>query len=346
MKLVITEYGSFLGRTHNRFIVKNHQNKDEILSNKIDQIYFLNTGTSVSISAIDLALKNNSLIIFGRLNGWPYGFVTSPKFSGLVQGKREQFLAYHDKRGVRLAKKFASGKMKNQKNLLKLLGKNRTKTEMSLSERMNESAEKIEKGIENLMLIPEDKTVDSIRTDIMNREAIAAKIYWSTVLDLFPQELMFKGRKTRGATDPVNMMLNFGYKAILFVETWKSIYYAGLDPYAGFLHADKHGRPSLALDLMEEFRPQVVDRIIFSIITKRVLNKDNVSEYDNDKKQHRLTQLAIKTIFEKISDQLESRIPYNNQHFKIKDIISIQARNITSFLRNRSKDYIPFEILW
>jgi hypothetical protein len=64
--------------------------------------------------------------------------------SGIIRGKREQFLAYHDFRGAFLAKKFAFGKTSNQKNLLKLLSKNRMKIEPSLAESMHRASEEVE----------------------------------------------------------------------------------------------------------------------------------------------------------------------------------------------------------
>jgi CRISPR-associated protein Cas1 len=171
-------------------------------------------GITVSISALRLALKNQTLVVLADRVGWPHGFVTPAKLSGTIRGKREQFLAYQDFRGSFLAKRLAAGKLCNQRNLLKLLWKNRVNTESPVADKMYSSAEEI--------------------------ETLAKEI-----MEITPDRLKFPGRRSRGGIDPINMMLNFGYKAILFVETWKAIYYSGLDPYAGYLHADKPGKPLL-----------------------------------------------------------------------------------------------------
>ena len=76
-----------------------------------------------------------------------------------------------------------------------------------------------------------------------------------------------KVERPRGATDLVNCLLNYGY-AILYTCVQGAIIRAGLDPFAGFLHVDRPGRASLVLDFMEEFRQQVVDRTVFSMINQ------------------------------------------------------------------------------
>jgi len=345
LKLVLSEFGLFLGRKRNRYTVKNGEDKKEILSSDVEQIHILNPGMSVSVSALRLALTNQTLVVLGSRNGWPHGFVVPTKISGTIRGKREQFLAYQDFRGATLAKKFASGKSFNQRNLLKLLWKNRVKTEPSLAEKMYKASEEVETLAREITAI-EGNTVDKIRTDVMNREARASKAYWTAVSNLFPDELKFPGRKTRGATDPVNAMLNFGYKAILFVESWKAVYYSGLDPYAGYLHADRPGKPSLALDLMEEFRQHVVDRVIFSIFSKKMVKIDEITEYNEAKKQHRLSKQTIQVLISEITHQLESEVAYNGERYLMKNVILNQSRAIVSYLLNPSREYSTFELIW
>jgi CRISPR/Cas system-associated endonuclease Cas1 len=76
LKLVLNEFGLFLGRRRNRYIVKNDKNKKEILSSDVEQIHILNPGITVSISALRLALKNQTLVVLADRVGWPHGFVT------------------------------------------------------------------------------------------------------------------------------------------------------------------------------------------------------------------------------------------------------------------------------
>jgi CRISP-associated protein Cas1 len=324
----------------------NDKLKKEILSSEVEQIHILNPGISVSISALRLALANQTLVVLSDRKGWPHGFITPAKLSGTIRGKREQFLAYQDFRGAFLAKKFAAGKAINQRNLLKLLSKNRVKTEPLVADKMYRSAEEIEILSREIMNITEGFPVDKIRIDIINTEGRASKIYWSAVSNLFPAELNFPGRKNRGALDSINMMFNFGYKAILFVETWKAIYYSGLDPYAGYLHSDRSAKPSLVLDLMEEFRQHVVDRVIFSIFAKKILKVNEITEFDETKKQQHLSKQAIQILIRQITHQLENGSVYNGKIYQMKSVILNQARHLARYLTNPSNKYNTFEMAW
>jgi len=82
---------------------------------------------------------------------------------------------------------------------------------------------------------------------VLAYEGQAAQVYWGAVSE--------PSRDPEGG-DPFNLVLNCGY-GLLRYAVWRQVVVHGLDPYAGFLHVDKSGRPSLALDLMEEFRPHV-----------------------------------------------------------------------------------------
>lgn len=346
LKLVISEFGVFLGRKRNRYVVKVGEEKKEILSTEVEQIHILNPGVSVSASALRLALANQTLVVMGSRYGWPHGFLIPAKISGTVRGKREQFLAYHDFRGAMLAKKFASGKSLNQRNLLRLLWKNRTRAEPAVADALYKASEQVDALAREIMSLDEKPGVDKIRTDILNREARASKEYWSAIAQILPPELHFPGRKTRGATDPVNSMLNFGYKGVLFIESWKAAYYAGLDPYAGYLHADRPGKPSLALDLMEEFRQHVVDRVVFAILSKKMVKTDEITEFNEAKKQHRLTGQTLQVLVKEIAAQLEGEVVHGGERYPLKNVILMQARSVGGYLLNPGRGYSTFEIAW
>ncbi len=111
----------------------------------------------------------------------------------------------------------------------------------------------------------------------MGIEGKASIEYWNGVRNILPPEFDFDNRQ-RNADDLVNSMLNYGY-AILESEVTKNILLSGLDPYCGFLHFDMPNRTSLTYDLMEEFRQQLVDKVVFTLI-----NHKQVSLEDLDKK--------------------------------------------------------------
>src|SRR5262249_35966956 len=88
------------------------------------------------------------------------------------------------------------------------------------------------------------------------------------------ENFSFTKRVRRPPTDPVNALLSFGY-ALLANDVHAAVNVLGFDPYCGYLHADRYGRPSLALDLMEEFRPLVVDAVVLSCLNKRIIQPED-----------------------------------------------------------------------
>lgn len=96
-------------------------------------------------------------------------------------------------------------------------------------------------------------------------EGKAGAYYFEAIRSLLAPPWQFKGRNYHPALDPFNALLSFGY-ALLLKDTTTAIQLVGLDPYLGCLHALEYGRPSLTLDLMEEFRPLAVDRVLLGLV--------------------------------------------------------------------------------
>ena len=167
----------------------------------------------------------------------------------------------------------------------------------------------------------------------MNIEGRSAAKYWEAMGALLGDESEWLGREGRGAKDPINSALNYGY-AILYGQVEKVLILAGLDPYAGFVHTDRAGKPSLVLDLIEEFRQQVTDRVIFGMLGKG-------SEITVDE-EGMLEEKARKQIAQKIFERLESEERYEGMKHKIRTIMFKQAQAIASFARGDRSIYKPF----
>ncbi len=344
MRIFLDDFGIFLGRKRNRFIVKKEGEIKEIVADEVDSIICCSSGVAFSASALALAVQNNIQVVFARYSGWPYAILMPASMTGSVRARREQFTAYNDERGFILAKRFVSGKLTNQANLLKLMAKNRRQTDPTPSERLYEAGKAIDQI--NMKVDKEHGLrINDKRQDLMNLEAEAARFYWEAIRQILPAEFGFTGRETRGARDPFNAMLNFGYQTILFPEVWKAVSYAGLDFYAGYLHADRPGKPSLVLDLMEEFRQQVVDRTLIGLITKNVIKPHEIVAAETVEEGRVLNKEAIKTLLTGFQERLDTEVMFDGQRSSIKGFIHHQARRVARFLL-READYAPFTLGW
>ena len=178
-------------------------------------------------------------------------------------------------------------------------------------------------------------SIDDLRNELLGVEGVSARIYWEGVQDIVAGRVEFFGRAHRGAADKVNSMLNYGY-GILYSQVWGAVISAGLEPFAGFLHVDRPGKPSLVLDLVEKFRQPVVDKPVISHVNLGESIGMEGGLLDADTR---------KAVSRKILVRLEARESYQGKKYQIRSIIQIQARNLAAFLKGE-RDYKPFSFKW
>jgi CRISPR-associated protein Cas1 len=104
------------------------------------------------------------------------------------------------------------------------------------------------------------------------------------------------------------------------------------------MHVDRPGKPSLTLDLIEEFRQPIVDRTVIGLANKGV-------KFEQDD-HHRFTKETARMLAEKVLDRLESNEPYEQKKFPLRVILQQQARHLATFLRGERLEYKPFLATW
>ena len=121
-----------------------------------------------------------------------------------------------------------------------------------------------------------------------------------------PRQWPFSGRVRRPPTDPVNSLLSFGY-SLLANRVASTVQLVGFDHFVGYLHSSFYGRPALALDLMEEFRPIIVDSVVLTLLNNRMLTpKDFVIEVG----AYRLKDDRRKVFFTKFEERLNEEVSH------------------------------------
>jgi CRISPR-associated protein Cas1 len=173
-------------------------------------------------------------------------------------------------------------------------------------------------------------------------EGEAAQVYFS----IFPHFIRAEGfsfttRSRRPPLDPINALLSFLY-ALLGHDCRSALETVGLDPQVGFLHTDRPGRASLALDLMEEFRPVLADRLALSLINRRQLVvKDFIVE---DGGAVRLTDAARKTVLVAYQERKKDELthPFLDEKMTLGLVPHIQAQLLARHLRGDMDGYPAF----
>jgi len=336
-QLILDRYGLFLSKHSERLRVKSEgQIMEEVPLIHLDSVLITSRGVTVSSDVVEVCAERGIDIVFILGNGEVYGRLSGPALVGTVKTRREQLMALGDRRGLELGKAFAAGKIKNQKNILRYFAKYRKIVDRELFAFLENSREKLEGNIKTLMDIT-GMNVDEKRDFILNIEGRSAAIYWEAIRALLRDDMEWQGREGRGASDPINSALNYGY-AILYGQVEKAVLLAGLDPYAGFVHTDRSGKPSLVLDLIEEFRQQVVDRVIFGMLGKGSEIKVN--------DEGKLDEKTRKTIAQKFFERLDGEERYEGKKQKLRTIILKQAQAVASFVRADRPAYKPFVGGW
>jgi len=342
--LIVDEFGAYLGKHQGRLQVrKGRQILQEAPLMHLEQVLICGRAVSLSADAVGACVGHGIPIHFVSYRGTPYAGLYAAGLTGTVQTRRAQLLAYTDGRGLTLAKAFARAKISNQATLLRYLAKYRKERHPDLYQELRWLAGEIEDHLADLRKLT-GKTVDDIRPRLMGLEGRAAQKYWKGVKQAVAARRpevtggdRWPGRKGRGAKDPLNSALNYAY-GILYAQIERAIVLAGLDPYAGFVHADRPGKPSLVLDLIEEFRQAAADRPVFAIF-----NRGTTIELDD---QGLLTQESRRLVADKVLERLEKPERYQRKKVPLRIVIQSQARHLATFVRGDRSRYTPFLARW
>jgi CRISPR-associated protein Cas1 len=307
----------------------------EVSPSNVSQIVILTRGAALSSALLRLLAKHKvDLVVYSGF-GYPIAKLSTARSSGSIRLRKMQYKAQNEEAGAYLAKRFAWAKVINQKTILREAGKNRRGS--NLSERLLELSKSI-LDIADMIANIRGDSAENIRKEVMRLEAEAAEIYWQGFKMLLPDGIDFPGRRKRfeSPEDPVNIMLNFCY-GLLASEVWLAVDSSGLDPYAGFLHADSPRRPALVMDILEEFRQPIADRVVLRLTSSL---RDPYSIIEG----RRLKRDARFQVVKAFSNRLSETITFSGRTLPLSSHIFLQARRISEFILGRSPDYMPFTL--
>ena len=256
--------------------------------------------------------------------------------NGNVLLRRKQYRFADDKEAaLQAAKNIMSGKLYNSKFML--LRCARDHAMQTDSEKLRRAADNIGKYLKD---IGSADSVDSIR----GIEGNAAAEYFGVFDEMIlrnKEDFRFCGRNRRPPTDNVNAMLSFAY-SLLANDCTAALYSAGLDPYVGFVHTDRPGRRSLALDLMEELRSVYADRFVLTLINNRVMSKNDFEHQESG--AVRMTDDARRTFLSEWQKRKRDELthPYLEEKMSRGLVPYIQAMLLARTLRGDLDEYPPF----
>ncbi|MFA5108234.1 MAG: CRISPR-associated endonuclease Cas1 [Candidatus Micrarchaeia archaeon] len=327
MDLVINENGYFLGKRSNRFYVRylkdGQKQESEFSADNLRSILLASRG-SISIGAIELANQHYiDMVVLGRQQK-PIARIYPCNLSGAHLVRRLQLEAHLNGEGLKIARKLEASKIRHQANLLKSISKTRKNIDFS-----NELIE-MESTIEKL-----DGRVVLGSNEIMGFEGRCAALYFSCLSKVIP----INTRNPDGQ-DEANILLNYAY-GVLYHEVERACWLVGLDPYLGFLHADRPGKPSLVLDLIEPFRPIIADRAVVTLFAHKKLDEKDF-ERGPESQVLSLTSSGRKKILEQVLERLSTEYTFNGQKRTWSSWILESSHNVARVLRGNKFELIQW----
>jgi CRISPR-associated protein Cas1 len=259
--------------------------------------------------------------------------------SGNVLLRRTQYRwADDEEKRATIARPIVIGKVLNQRTVL-------SRARRDHSDDLPEADRtRLDDAITRLTQIARRAENPQTTDELRGLEGEAAALYFAR-FDLLirndKETFAFKGRNRRPPLDPVNALLSFIY-ALLLSDVRAALEGVGLDPAVGYLHTDRPGRPGLALDLMEEFRPFFADRLALSLINRKQLAAKDFTRMDNGAVL--LSEQGRKAVLvayqERKRDELEH--PFLEEKATLGLLWHLQARLLARHLRGDLDAYPPF----
>jgi CRISPR-associated protein Cas1 len=304
--------------------------KQEVRMGETCQVNLMGN-VQISTQAVQGLCEAGIPICYFSQGGWFYG-ITNGLNTKNVFTRRAQFrLAEHEGFSTAFARQLVAGKIRNQRTMLQ---RNHVEPEgaaLAGLKRMAEAAEQAD-SLEQLLGI----------------EGTAARIYFGEFSGMIKAEgadengfaFDFNGRNRRPPRDAVNALLSLAY-SMLAKDLTVTCYAVGFDPYIGFYHQPRFGRPALALDLMEPFRPLIADSAVLSAINTRMVTASDIVRAGP---AVALSPQGRKGFFRAYELRMDTLVTHPIFEYRVsyRRLLEIQARLLARYLGGEIAEYPVF----
>ncbi|MEA5625866.1 type I-D CRISPR-associated endonuclease Cas1d [Nostoc sp. UHCC 0251] len=325
--LYVTQTDAFIGKVDERLTVKAEQKTImDIPLIKLEGIVVLGRAT-ISPALVSELLERHICLTFLTQNGRYLGRLEPEATKNIFVRKAQWQAVGESEPAIHLVRGFVRGKLKNYRH--SLLRTQREHPDTDLNNNITR--------LENAIPIEKTNSIDSLR----GLEGAGSAAYFGCFQQLIKtSEFQFEARR-RPPTDPVHALLSFWY-SLLRHDVQSALNIVGFDPYLGYLHVERYGRPSLALDLMEEFRPLIVDAVVLSLINKRSLT---LTDFTTEPLSGAvsLTKEGLHTFLRAYQQKKLSNFkhPVMGNKCTYQESFEIQARLLSKYLMNEIDKYPP-----
>lgn len=332
----VREQGAVVRRQGERLLVtKNEHQLMDIPLIHLEQLALFGN-VQLTAPAMALLLQQEVDVVFFSSRGKFRGRLmhTGSKFAELRHAQLQQMT--DEEVAVGIARQVVAGKLSNQRWLLQQhsLWPQRDGRHVAL--------DKAAQGV-GTMLGParQARSLESLR----GFEGKAGAYYFAAFKALLSPEWGFQGRAYYPPPDPFNAVLSFGY-SLLLKDATAAVQLVGLDPYLGFFHAIAYGRPSLALDVMEEFRPLLVDTVALELVSSGQLAAADFVRTGRAERPIELGDKGVEQLIKAYEARLASRVPHpgSGQQTTYRRCLELQVRQLARVVLGKTKRYRPMVV--
>lgn len=293
--------------------------------------------TGASPALMGACTKRNVYLAFMTQNGKFLARVVGESRGNVTLRKAQYRFSDDENESIKIAKNIIIGKIFNARWVIERATRDYT-MRLDVDKLKNASA-----LMQNsLKLVSESKSLEQLR----GYEGEAASIYFGVIDDLIllqKDSFYFRGRNKRPPLDNVNAMLSFAYSLLANI-IGAALEAVGLDSYIGFLHRDRPGRISLALDLMEELRSVYADRFVITLINKKIVNDSGFTKKEDGAViMSDDTRMAFLTAWQ-TKKQEKITHPFLDEKIEWGLVPYVQAMLLARYIRGDLDEYPPF--LW
>ena len=302
--------------------------KVEVPLIKVSQVV-VSGDVTLTTPALHTLLERGIEVCFLSMYGHFRGRLSPPIAKNSLL-RREQYCAHTDpSRALAIAQACVKGKLENMRTML--LRMNRQLQDETLAT----AASTIQRMSHE---VPQTMRVGSL----LGIEGSGSAAYFGVFGKMLRGSMPFVARRRRPPTDPVNALLSLGY-TLLTQQVLGAIQVVGFDPYIGYLHQPRYGRPALALDLMEEFRPIIADSVVLNVCNHHILE---ASDFQEELGVVHLKPHARKKFYAKFEERLQEELqhPYFGYRTSYRRCIELQARMLGKWLTNDIPTYLPLSV--
>lgn len=333
LPLYVQSAGAKVGRSGAELVIETRDGDKRTVRIADTSHVALFGAVQISTQAVQDLCERGVPVVYLSSGGWFYGITRGMDHKNIELRRRQFAMAANADRCVQIARRLVGVKIRNCRTIIR-----------------RNAAEPLTKALDRLKDLVAGAEAATSLESLLGIEGTAARVYFEAYGEMLrpPKEdqdvakltFDFGGRNRRPPRDPVNSLLSLGY-ALLSKDLTIAAQTVGLDPYLGFYHQPRYGRPALALDLMEEFRPLVVDSVALSAINTGAIR---LPDFVRRGGAVTLTQAGRAKFLRAYERRMDEEIthPIFNYRISYRRILEVQIRLLARYLTGEIEDYPPF----